>query len=329
VLIGANWGDWNVKQEESWNLWHALDNSPKAVLYMGTRWEAHGTPGGDYPKTVQAWFDHYLKGIDNGVEDMPDVVSQMSDRDGALGFAKGLPKTTNVSLYAQETPKTNPDDYQWKILPMKPMKSMYGNGGPEPSKASFPSTGINTESHASHHSRANHDWFWFESPALKKDTRIFGNVKVQIYSTVYRQWITYTPSVFDFNPADHEMVAGNHVNKNPKALVGITRGWLDSRYREGLDKLVDIPNPDKPFDMDVTLKPVDFTFKKGDQIGLNIQTEINEWSVPKLNQQTTCTTGCPFVDINWIEGKTRLILPIVNAPKDPMKIFDFNAMHSH
>lgn len=330
VLIGANWGDWNVKQEESWNLWHALDNSPKAVLYMGTRWEAHGTPGGAYPKTVQAWFDHYLMGKDNGIQNMPNVVSQMSDNAGPLGFAKGLPKVTNVALYAQETPKTTGDDYEWKLLPMKPMKSMYGGPGQQqPSPVSFPSVGINTESHAAHHARDNHDWWHFEAPAFKKDTRIFGNIQIQVYSTVHRKWITMTPSIFDMDPADHEMVAGNHVNKNPKALVGVTRGWLDSRYREGLDKTVDIADPDKPFLMNVTAKPVDYTFRKGHNIGLNIQTEMNEWVVPKPNSEATCTTGCPFIDIDWVNAKTRIIVPVVNAPKDPMDLFDFNAMHSH
>jgi X-Pro dipeptidyl-peptidase len=296
---------------------------------MGTRWEAHGTPGGDYPKTVQAWFDHYLKGVDNGIQNMPNVVSQMSDNTGPLGFAKGLPKTTNVTLYAQETPKTNPDDYGWKLLPMKPMKSMYGGPGQQASPASFPSVGINTESHAAHHARDNHDWWHFESPVLKKDMRIFGNIQVQVYSTVHRKWITMTPSIFDMDPADHEMVAGNHVNKNPKALVGVTRGWLDSRYRDGLDKMVDIAEPDKPFLMNVIAKPVDYTFKKGHNIGLNIQTEMNEWVLPKPNSETTCTTGCPFIDIDWANAKTRIVVPVVNAPKDPMDLFDFNAMHSH
>ena len=327
VLIGANWGDWNVKQEESWNLWHALDNSPKAVLYMGTRWEAHGTPGGDYPKTVQAWFDHYLMGENNGVQNIPNVISQTSDSAGPLGFMKGLPKTTNVSLYAQETPKTNPDDYEWKLLPTKPMKSMYGANGQQPSVAQFPSTGINTESHAAHHARDKHDWFWFEAPAFKKDVRIFGSIKVQIYSTVYRQWVTYTPSVFAIHPADHTAVAGQHVNTNPKALVAMTRGWLDSRYREGLGKVVDIPDPEKPFEMTVTAKPTDYVIHKGDYLGVNIQTEINEWSVPKANP-TCVSTSCPFVNIDWVNGKTRIIVPIVNAPKDPMDLFDFE-MHHH
>ncbi len=44
VLVAANWGDWNVKQEESWNWFKALKNSEKRVLYMGTRWKGHGPP---------------------------------------------------------------------------------------------------------------------------------------------------------------------------------------------------------------------------------------------------------------------------------------------
>jgi predicted acyl esterase len=221
VLIGANWGDWNVKQEESWNLYKALTNSPKAVLYMGTRWDSHGVPGGDYSKTVQAWFDHYLKGVDNGVEDMPNVVSQTSDHAGPGEFISGTPKVKDVTLIAQETPKTDPNDYQWKLLPMKPMIT-----GPEASVASFPSTGINTESHAAHHAINNHDWWYFQSPPLKKDIRIFGTIKVKIYSHTDREWVTYTPSIFDVDPADHTMVQGQHVATDPKALVGVTRGWL-------------------------------------------------------------------------------------------------------
>jgi X-Pro dipeptidyl-peptidase len=326
VLVGANWGDWNVKQEESWNFWKALKNSKKAVLYMGSRWHAHGTAGGDYPKTVQAWFDHYLKGVDNGIEKMPSVVSQMADRDGDLEFASGKPKVRNATLFAQWTPRVTPEDYEWKLLGTKPKdRSYYEAQGPL-AEASFPSAGINTESHASHHSRNNHDWWSFESPPLKKDTRIFGTPKVQIYSTVYRDWITYTPSIFDQNPADHQMVQGQHVNTNAKSLVAVTRGWLDSRYRESLAKPLPIEDPTKPFQMTVVAKPVDYTFKKGDSIMLNIQTEINEWSLPK--HPTCVDTNCPFVDIDWLSGKTRLILPVVNGPKKADALFDHGG-HAH
>ncbi|HEY7875710.1 MAG TPA: CocE/NonD family hydrolase [Actinomycetota bacterium] len=328
VLIGANWGDWNVKQEESWNLFHALKKSPKRVLYMGTRWAAHGTPGGDYGKTVQAWFDHYLMGKKNNIQKMPSVVSQMSDREGPGEFAKGMPKVRNIKLYAQWTPRTNPDDYEWKLLPSKPMSRAYYESQGPLAEASFPSAGINTESHASHHSRSDHDWWSFESLALKKNMRMFGNIKVQIYSTAYREWITYTPSIFEMDPDDHQMVQGNHVNTNPEALVGVTRGWLDSRYRKSLAEPIPIDDPAKPFSMTVVAKPVDYTFTKGNTIMLNIQTEINEWSVPKPNATCTDPTNCPFLDINWLEGKTRLIIPVVNGPKKADALFD-HAGHHH
>jgi predicted acyl esterase len=206
-------------------------------------------------------------------------------------------------------------------------RAYYESQGPL-AEASFPSAGINTESHASHHSRSDHDWWSFESLALKKNMRMFGNIKVQIYSTAYREWITYTPSIFEMDPDDHQMVQGNHVNTNPEALVGVTRGWLDSRYRKSLAEPIPIDDPAKPFSMTVVAKPVDYTFTKGNTIMLNIQTEINEWSVPKPNATCTDPTNCPFLDINWLEGKTRLIIPVVNGPKKADALFD-HAGHHH
>jgi X-Pro dipeptidyl-peptidase len=325
VLVAHNWGDWNVKQEEAINLFKALDNSPNRKLFMGTRWDGHGTPGGGpkglaFDSVVQRWFDHYLMGKDNGIQKMPTVISQTSDSTGPGKYYAGRwPNAKSISLVAQETPKTSPDDYQWKLLPQKPDL----NGFKAPTPALFPSAGINTEAHAAHHARMRHDWFWFETPPLAKDTRIFGSIKVKIYSTVQRKWVTYTPSIIDFDPASHVSVGSQHVGTtDTNGLVGVTRGWLDSRYRKGLGKRKNV-KPGNPFGMTVVTKPQDYTFKKGHIIGLNIQTEINEWSLPKPYPGCdTVSDQCPFVRVNWEGGKTRLVLPVVNAPKKPMMLFD-------
>jgi predicted acyl esterase len=119
-------------------------------------------------------------------------------------------------------------------------------------------------------------------------------------------------------------------------LVGITRGWLDSRYRNGLDKQEELV-PGKPWLADITGKPVDYTFLAGHFIGLNIQTEINEWSIPKPypgcevvpeapsdpTNPTSVTKkeSCATFFINWEEAKTRIILPVVDAPKNPSSLF--------
>jgi X-Pro dipeptidyl-peptidase len=336
VLVAANWGDWNVKQEESWDWFHALKNSEKAVLYMGTAWEGHGTPGdADYDKTVNAWMDHYLMGKDNGIEKMPSVITQTSDLEGAGKYFKGAPKVRNVVLYAQQTIKTTAEDYGWNLMTSKPREFYSAGPAPDPSSstAAFPSTNINTESHALHHGGSNHDWWWFESLVFKKDVRIFGAPKVQVYNTVGREWVTVTPTLADVDPAAHVMANGSHVaTDNPNMLTGVTRGWLDSRYRNGLDKQV-LLEPGKPWLADITLNPTDYTFLAGHYVGLTIQTEINEWSIPKPypgcdvlpnpNNPTGATKekSCATFFINWEEAKTRLILPIVDAPKNIDSLF--------
>jgi predicted acyl esterase len=283
-------------------------------------------------------MDHYLMGKDNGIEKMPSVISQTSDLAGAGKYFEGAPKVRNVVLYLQQVPITRPGQYGWMMMPTKPRE--YFSMGPAPAagstSAAFPSTNINTESHALHHGQSNHDWFWFESPMLKKDVRIFGSPKVQVYNTVGREWVTVTPTLADVNPAEHVMAAGNHVaTTDPNMLTGVTRGWLDSRYRDGLEKQVML-EPGKPWLADVTLKPTDYTFLAGHYFGLNIQTEINEWSIPKpypgcdvvpnapdptnptgVTKQKSCATFF----INWEEAKTRVILPIVDAPKNIESLF--------
>ena len=313
---------------------------------MGTRWHNHGTPGGDYPTHVDMWMDHYLKGVDNGIDKLPSVISQTSDYEGPLGFKKGMPKTTPVTLIPQEAFLGN--TYPWSLLPSEPVFFP----GFAPTAARFLSVGINTESHANHHAQDKHDWWWFESPMLKKDTRIFGEIKLRIWSTVYRKYITVTPSVIDINPEQHVAVGNNHVascdaegienddNECTEALVAVTRGFLDSRYRDGLDKEVDL-EPGKSTEMTVVMKPQDYVFRKGHMIGLQIATEILEWHLPKpaaacegfdptaVDPNNPSGPECAYFQIDWTKGQTKLILPVVNAPKDHSDLFDLMAGHDH
>jgi len=84
------WGDWNVKQKNGWDAYHALTHSVCRKLYMGTRWAGHGTPpGADYGKTVDRWFAHWLMGVHNGVEHMPAVTSQTCDDAGPIRYLAG------------------------------------------------------------------------------------------------------------------------------------------------------------------------------------------------------------------------------------------------
>ena len=326
VLVAHTWGDWNVKQVESWNLFHALKNSPKKVLYMGDRYTGHSAPDGEYSKFLDDWMAHYLMGEDNGIENSPTIVSETADYAGPLKYlAANTVKTKNVTLYAQEGVVTNASDYPWKLLPTEP-RAIPGVSA----SAVFNSANINTEAHALHHGRANHDWFWFESPVLSKDVRMFGQPKLQIRIRTDREWITITPTVVDVKTECHIVQANQHLqdpncaddmagsSSTPRGLYSVTRGWLDSRYRNGLAKQ-QLAQPMQPLDMTIVNHPQDYVFKKGHQIGLMVATEINEWSLPK--PYACASLECVQVRIDWEEGKTKLILPFVNpGPTD--ELFD-------
>jgi predicted acyl esterase len=210
----------------------------------------------------------------------------------------------------------------WQLLPRRPQVTR----GTESIVAAFNSANINTESHALHHARNNHDWFWFEAPPFSKDVRVFGEIKVQVWLDVDREWVTLTPTVADFDMADHLVAGAQHVGAtDPAALVGVTRGWLDSRYRKSLSRQVSIPASGS-FGMTIRTKPTDYVFSRGHQVGFNVQTEINEWSIPK--PYPCQSAGCPQIAIDWAKARTRLILPVVDPPRDPATLFELGG-HAH
>ena len=325
VMVVHNWGDYNVKQEEGWNLFNALKNSANRKMFFGERYSGHGVPGGAYNKTLHAWMDHYLKGVDNGVEDIPTITSQTADFFGPGKFLSAdKVKTRDIELIAQETTKTTPTDYEWKLLPTKPQM-----GFQAPTPATWLSMGGNLESHMNHHARSHHEWWYFESPPLKKDTRIFGEIKVKAWVTADREWVTLTPTILDINPGCHRTEANQHVVNptpecNPRSFYSVTRGFLDSRYRDGLAKQK-LVTPNQSFQMTVVQKPTDYTFKKGHQIGLQVAGEIIEWHVPKVYP---CQSDvCANIKLDWENGQTRVVLPVVNGPRNPMDLFDFGGHH--
>jgi predicted acyl esterase len=105
-----------------------------------------------------------------------------------------------------------------------------------------------------------------------------------------------------------------------RGLYSTTRGWLDSRYRQTLASQSPIVTGE-PFGVTIVEKPQDYTFKQGHFIGLNVQTEIDDWSLPKPYPDCVSPT-CTTVRINWEGGETSVVLPVVDAPKNPAALFE-------
>ena len=304
VLVALNWGDWNVKQETGIRFWEAAKNSRFRRLAVGTRWAGHGTPGGDYPALRVEWMQHFLQGVKNDVPRTPAVISQTADSKGTIGFVNGaVPRTTDVKLYAQ-TASVN--GFDQALLPTKPRE--VEDGG-----VTYTLTGDGSESGALAAARTpGGNAAWFESPRLKKDARIFGSPKVQIWSEVARTWVTYAVSVVDIDPAFYTGSGAQRQPSEKNALLGVTRGWLDSRYRNTLAKR-QLWKPGAN-GLTVVAKPQDYVFRKGHSIGLLIMGEHTEWVVPKPYDDPAGGQGATVtIDLS---GKTVLHLPVVgkNVP---------------
>ena len=291
VLVGLNWGDWNVKQDTGYRYWQSLTRSSFKRLYAGTRWKGHGSPV-TTDLRIQ-WMDRFLRGRRNDVDRMPPVVSETSDSKAAIDFIGGpVPKTTPVRLYAQQA---TVGDFDQALLPAKPRGESDG--------VTYVPTGNGTESGALSDPRTGNGWAWFESPALKQDVRIFGSPTIQIWSDAQRTWLTYAVSVVDLDPAD-------------APRIGVTRAWLDSRYRNTLTKR----QPWKPGVNGLTAvaKPTDYVFRKGHSIGLLIMAEQLEWVSAKAYDDPAGGAGAT-VTIDT-DGRTVLTLPVV-GPVNAARLF--------
>jgi X-Pro dipeptidyl-peptidase len=309
VLVASNFGDWNVKQVDGWQAFHALTSSVFPRMYFGSRWHGHGTPPNTakacttYSATVDAWFAHWLMGVDNGLEQtMPPVTSATTDSLGPSHdtyLCGAEPSTSTVPLYLAHA-----GDGTWAL---SPDATNAPSGSPQ---ATFQWTGTNNETQDTLQPfRVDPGFLAFESPPLTQDIRLYGEPVLHLWSTVQRQWVTYTPSLIDFDPGRYTGSGPATTSTTQDALPALTRGWLDSRYRNGLGSEV-LVTPGAAFSEDISLWPQDYTAHAGHRLVLLISTETDDWDVPKVYDGTP---GLPTVQLGYEHSESYITLPVVGS----------------
>jgi X-Pro dipeptidyl-peptidase len=306
VLVASNWGDWNVKQVDGWQIINGLTNSPDSRAIFGGRWHGHGTPQNvannfSYTATVDAWMDHWLMGVDNGVpQSLPRVTTRSADETAELPYT-AAPDTQSLKL----TLSNNSTD-GFALTP---------NGGPTAGgpTASYLWTLSNTESMAGMHPFApGPGYIGFTSPTLQHDLRVYGEPVLHYWSTIQGQWVTTAVSLLDYDPANYAGSGPSTTAKAKNAVVAFTRGWLDSRYRAGLDH-VKLVTAGTSFNEDLAFKPTDYTIRAGHRVVLLMSTETLEWAKSKLPDTPANNT----VTLNYQDGKSWLELPASVESGDP------------
>jgi X-Pro dipeptidyl-peptidase len=303
ALVAQNWGDWNVKQVDGWQAFHALTRSRDSRAIFGGRWHGHGVPQDvpgslSYSETVDKWYDHWLRGVPNGIPgSLAKITTRSADDKTEFNYTPA-PDTQPLQLTLS---------HDANGFTLNPASGAAPTGSPA---ASYLWTGLNTESDAGMQPfAAGPGYIGFASPLLTHDLRIFGEPVLHVWSTTQRQWVTTAVSLMDFNPANYTGSGAQTMATSPNAVVALTRGWLDSRYRNGLDHQA-LVTPGQSFNEDLTLWPTDYTVRAGHRLVLLMSTETLEWAKSKVYG---LASDSPIVQIDYSAGQSYLTLPAATA----------------
>jgi len=255
------------------------------------------------------WFDHWLKGVDNGIMAEPPVSYFMmaSAKKGALS-----PK--NRMLTSANWPPAN-REVRYYLTPSKSLTTKAP--GIEEAKASYrfdPAKPVATFGGANltfergpMDQRAvgqRQDYLRFQTPVLEKDVAIAGPVKVELWAATDGPDTDFVAKLVDVYPDGYEAL--------------ILDAPIRTRYRNGrMPDQIRMMTPNAPEKLEIDLWPTALTFEKGHRIAVHITSsnaprlEVN----PNTGEAPGRQTKKPRVAVNTIYmDETRpsaLVLPVV------------------
>jgi putative CocE/NonD family hydrolase len=261
-------------------------HSRETQSYAG---EAQFTPDAslDLASFQRRWFDHWLKGVDNGVDREPPVriyVMGGGDahrtREGRL-FVGGhwrdeggwpLARTAYTPYYlhaggslsplkpAKEPPAT------YLFDPRHPVPTLGGNIS---SQGNLMFQGAADQrgrldfwlTHDTKPLSARKDILVYQTPPLAGDTEVTGPLVVTLWASTSARDTDFTVKLVDVYPPNHDNPAGVDLN--------IADGIVRARYRNNLDH-EEFLEPGKPYEFTIEMYPTSLVFERGHRIRLDV-----------------------------------------------------------
>ena len=208
------------------------------------------------------WFDHWLKGLDNGIMDEPPVSyfmmaaaekGHVSAKNGMRAAANWPPANREVRYYltadkalSSKAPVTGEAKISYRFDPANPVQTVGG------ANLTFERGPMDQRVIAG---RA--DYMRFQTPVLDKDVVIAGPVKVELFGATDGPDTDFMAKLVDVYPDGYE------------ALV--LDAPIRTRYRHGrMPDEVRMMTPNAPEELDIDLWSTAITFEKGHRIALHI-----------------------------------------------------------
>ncbi|HVF20307.1 MAG TPA: CocE/NonD family hydrolase [Mycobacteriales bacterium] len=275
VLIEGGWLDHNVKHWDSTRFFQALPASHPKKLVMG-QWNHSASRFDDARDIRHAWFDHWLLGLDTGVMDLPAVDTHPGgDAERVQEATWPPPGTSQVALSFSPLASAAAAGVGTLVLTSADATFTDANKGLT-EEDMFAESGGDA-------------YLAFLSEPLERAVRISGPPQLRLEATSDAASTHITPVLVDVDPEAGPLV--------------ITRGFLNSRNRDGLQTSTDI-TPGAPWSGSVDMWDTDYVIAAGHRIGLYVSSTNAIWSLPDT---TAATTTVHLADD---AGTSSLVLPV-------------------
>jgi X-Pro dipeptidyl-peptidase len=272
--------DFNVRTKAFAEWWYRLASNgvPRRIwLHQG----GHGGPGGAgqaaYKQTENRWFDHYLFGVDNGVETEKRATIQRED--GTYTQEADWPAvgTSRATLELGSRTKTAPGTLSAKRPSAVPQTFVDRGRELDTDEVLLPNPDA-----------ANPNRLIYRTAALAHDVRFSGTPWVDLRMSIdNRTAANLTAVLVDYGPSGRTMV---------------TRGWLDPQNRNSLSRSDPI-EPGERYGMRWDLQPDDYVFPAGHRIGLVVVSTDHDYTIrPRPGTKLTLAPAASTITVPVVGG---------------------------
>lgn len=257
------------------------------------------------------WYDHWLKGIDNGIDtEDPVLIFTMGTDEWRTEKDWPLPGTQYRPYYLHSRGKANTlngdgtlstqkpagepfDEYTYD--PMNPVPSVGGQVILPGPNTSGPRDQQEVEQRP--------DVLVYSTPVLEKPVEVTGPIELRLFISSSAPDTDFTAKLVDVYPDGRAMI--------------LTNGIFRARYHNSFEK-AELLEPEKVYELNINLLATSNVFKPGHRIRL----EVSSSNFPQFNRnsntgeniaQETAEEYCPAVNrvYHSAEHASHLILPII------------------
>jgi putative CocE/NonD family hydrolase len=281
------------------------------------------------------WFDHWLKGIDNGVDREPPVRIYVMGGGDAHKTAEGrifvggrwreeqewpLARTQATPYYLHSGGVLSPE----KPLAAAPIRYLFDPRNPVPTLGGNISSQGTLMFQGAADQRCNPD-FWlcadsrplsarndvlvFQTPLLARDTEVTGRLIVKLWAASNALDTDFTAKLIDVYPPSKDFPGGMDLN--------IADSIVRARYRNGLGK-AELLKPGQPYEFTIETYPTSLVFARGHRIRLDISSsnfprfDVNPNTGEPLNNNRRWQTAENTIYLD-AQHPSHIVLPVIPA----------------